>query len=142
MPKISTIDPATTNMRIMSQSDFCGNGPDGKADFTRQSFPTSTVGYLEDQWNTVVVKVRFNFTTGGEIKIWMNGDLAFEDNDVVGYNDAKGPYFKIGVYATTKPVTAFYDEIRVGDANSSYDEVCPKGPKTISLNAPLLKIVN
>lgn len=42
------------------------------------------------------------------------------------------PYFKFGVYkweweTSASQIVIYYDEVRVGNANNSYDEVMPGG---------------
>ncbi|PRX38587.1 DUF4377 domain-containing protein, partial [Salegentibacter salegens] len=60
------------------------------------------------------------------------------------YNDEKYPYFKFGVYkwkwgtAATQRVI-YYDEVRIGDKNSSYEEVKPNGSEEL---APLESRIN
>jgi hypothetical protein len=127
-----------------AQLDRCAYDPKGLV-YDREVYHKISRAFTKGQWHDIVMQFRFSYVKGGGgfFKIWLDGTQILDDKDINCYNDALGPYWKMGVYGTLAvPVTAYYDEFRVGDSNSSYDEVSPKGPKTISLNAPLLKIVN
>jgi hypothetical protein len=127
-----------------AQTDRCAYNPDGPV-YSRTKYYKRSQRLNKGQWHDIVLQFRFSYVEGGGgfFKIWLNGTQILDDEGINCFNDTKGPYWKMGLYATNDfPMTAYYDEFRVGDSNSSYDEVSPKGPNTISLNAPLLKIVN
>jgi hypothetical protein len=95
--------------------------------------------YKLGQWNDFVINVKFSGSispndTNGFVKVWINGSKIV---DVSGQNyfgeEPQGPYFKFGLYHAywksqstwTGPDdrVLYYDSLRVGDANSSYEEV-------------------
>jgi hypothetical protein len=107
-----------------------------------ESFST-TVPYKLGQWNDFVVNVKFSGAkspddTDGFMKVWVNGQLAVNQTGQNYFGEqTKGPYFKFGLYMPswrTKFVNEwsgpssrllYHDELRVGEANSSYAEVSP-----------------
>ena len=104
--------------------------------------------YKFGQWNDIVLNFKFNYNSSGFFKIWVNGVLT-SDTGVNASNDSKGPYMKMGIYAhPDETMTVYYDEIKIGDQNSSYDEVAPGGSSgggstpPATLEPPVLKIVN
>lgn len=131
-------------VRQRSVLDRCAYSPDGQV-YDRRTYHKLPHAFTRGQWHDVVMQFRFSHVKGGGgfWKIWLNGTQILDDSDINCHNDDKGPYWKMGIYGTlTEPMTAYYDEFRLGDSNSSYDEVSPKGTKNISLNAPLLKVIN
>src|SRR3990172_1067086 len=87
--------------------------------------------FKKGAWNDVVVHVRFNYDKPGITEVWLNGAKFVNSTPKVNphanaHNDPLAPAFKLGFYASsTKAHTVYYDDIRVGDADSSYDEVAP-----------------
>jgi len=88
-------------------------------------------------WNNVVMQFRFGYLTSQNpfLKVWINGNLDIDSTARNCYNDVKGPYFKLGLYGNMRYhdivyTTVYYDEIRVGDANATYDDVVPGGTPT------------
>jgi hypothetical protein len=87
------------------------------------------------QWNDWVVHVKWSYQSDGFLEIWLNDQKVVDDNGPNCYNDQSQRYFKWGVYkrawsnegppfATDKRVI-YNDELRIGDEDSSYDEVAP-----------------
>ncbi len=86
--------------------------------------------YLIGQWNRVVINVQFSYDGTRYFRLWLNGDGPYESTWWNCSNDTKGPFLKIGRYVgDPQPagITVYYDEIRIGDENSSYAEVSPSG---------------
>ena len=123
---------------------FLGSDTDGfalkiRADSNRctSGSLTRAKGYLSPKlikggWNDIVLNFRYNYVDSGNpfFKMWLNGQLVADDKGPNCYNDALPPYFKLGIYSNSAtPMTAYYDEIRVGDENSSYNEVAQKAVK-------------
>jgi hypothetical protein len=53
----------------------------------------------------------------GEIDCWMDGKQVIKYRGPVGYNDARGPYFKLGLYhhdGGPKPFVIYHDEYKRG----------------------------
>lgn len=110
-----------------------------------------TAKFEKGAWNDIVLNFRYNYTNSGSpfFKMWLNGQLVANDSGPNCYNDAKGPYFKMGIYANSSSrISVYYDEIRVGDATSSYNEVAPKGSaaaapvESSSPAPPTLKVIS
>jgi hypothetical protein len=105
-------------------------------------------------WNDFVINIRFSYTGGAFTRVWLNGTNFADDRGINCYNDANGLYFRIGQYGNLAvDSTVYYDEIRIGDENSSYAEVFPGGdahsaiiddeqPQELELMPPTLTIVN
>jgi len=49
------------------------------------------------------IRVRFDQGGTGALKLWRDGQLLAEHEGPFGFNDQKGPYFKIGVYRASAP---------------------------------------
>lgn len=110
-----------------------------------------TAQFKKGAWNDVVLNFRYNYTNSGSpfFKMWLNGQLVANDTGANCYNDAMGPYFKMGIYGNSSSrITVYYDEIRVGDETSSYNEVAPKGSaaaapaESSSPAPPTLKVIS
>lgn len=53
----------------------------------------------------------------GEIDLWMDGEHVIAYRGPVGYNDERGPYFKLGLYhhdGGTRPFVIYHDEYKRG----------------------------
>ena len=104
---------------------------------------SKTVPYELGQWTDFVMNLKFSGAesaddTNGFLKVWVNGQLEL---DLTGQNffgeQTQGPYFKFGLYnsawkyvdtwAGTSSRLLYHDELRIGDANSSFSEVSPPG---------------
>lgn len=90
--------------------------------------------YEKKSWTDWVLHIKFSPGSDGLIEIWKNGRKILKKVGKNTYNDRVGNYFKIGIYkygwadnyfSTTTSRTLYYDEIRVGDKNSSYSDVAP-----------------
>jgi hypothetical protein len=85
----------------------------------------------KNKWIDWVVHIKYSHTNTGILEVWKDGEkLINRQNTPNTYNDEKYPYFKFGVYkwewgnAATRRII-YYDEVRIGNKNSSYDEVKP-----------------
>lgn len=97
--------------------------------------------YNPGEWTDFVVHVKWSHTADGSLKVWQNGKLVVNKSGPNTYNDPTGPYLKIGLYKpswksnpkesqTTKRII-YFDEVRIGDATASYQDVKP-GDRSIS----------
>lgn len=110
----------------------------------------SANGLKAGAWNDIVIHFRYSYTSGGFYQMWLNGVKCIDDSGINCFNDSKGPYFKMGIYGhLDKYTTVYYDEIKVGDAGSSYSDVAPGGGSAPSsgsasneLPAPTLKVIS
>ena len=89
-------------------------------------------------WHDIVINFRFSYNNSGFFKIWLDGKQVANDTGMNCYAQSKGPYFVLGPYGHMRNgATIYYDEIRVGGANSSFSEVSPKGSSAPVTNNPL-----
>jgi hypothetical protein len=91
---------------------------------------------LSNQWVDFVVHIKWAGDTTGLLQVWMKGNLVINRSGVKTASDA--PYFKLGInkfgwlIQETSTVTQrilYYDEVRVGNANATYNDVAPFLPK-------------
>jgi hypothetical protein len=103
-------------------------------DLTRDGEKIFDLGPVDkSQWNDWVFHIRFSYRPDGIIEVWKNKVKVLTYNGPNSYNDRSYPYFKIGIYkwgwngwASYSPEnkrTLYYDEVRVGNSNSGFDEV-------------------
>jgi hypothetical protein len=123
-------------VQITGQTQYCQPGS-----YTyRKSF--SPPALKKGAWNDIVIHTIFRYDKPGVTQMWLNGEKFIDIKEINAHNDPKAPVLKMGFYgSSTKSHTVYYDEIRVGDANSSYDEVAPKGG-VISEQPSNLRIVS
>ncbi|MBL8173394.1 MAG: polysaccharide lyase [Bryobacterales bacterium] len=60
----------------------------------------------------------------GELDIWLNGKQVVSYRGPVGYNDRRGPYFKLGLYhhdGGPKPFVIYHDEYKRGLTRGDVD---------------------
>lgn len=144
-----TDDKPVMKVQITGQSDFCQpRGYDYKKQFLSPALKKGA-------WNDIVIHKKFSYSKKGISRMWLNGEKFIDIKEINAHNDPKSPYLKLGFYASSKhDHTVYYDEIRIGDANSSYAEVSPKSgakippsteeppePKEKFLEPPILKII-
>lgn len=110
--------------QITGQNDFCQAYE--TYDY-RQSFTSNKL--VLGAWNDIVVHIRFSYTNTGYAQVWLNGENFIDISGVAtAHNDPKAPYLKLGYYGACGVTNTIYlDEVRVGDADSSYGEVSPAG---------------
>ena len=91
--------------------------------------------YERERWTDWVVHVKWSFKADGILQVWRNGRKVIDQTGPNAFNDAKGPYFKMGLYKgwrdAKKPGDAvskrilYHDEFRMGGAEASYEDVAP-----------------
>lgn len=90
--------------------------------------------YEKGAWTDWVFHIKSSYQTDGLIEIWKNGKLVATYNGPNNYNDKVGNFLKMGIYkwgwkegiySTTTKRTLYFDEIRIGNQNSSYEDVAP-----------------
>lgn len=94
--------------------------------------------YETGVWTDWVVHVKWSYRSDGFLKIWKDGKAVIDQTGPNAFNDAKGPFFKMGLYKgwgnPDKPSDAvnsrllYHDEFRMGGAEATYDDVAP-GPR-------------
>lgn len=104
---------------------------------------SKTVPYNLGQWTDFVINFKLSGAqskddTNGFIKVWVNGKLELDHTGQNYFGEQTyGPYFKFGLYNSAWKYTEswigpssrvlYHDEFRIGDANSSYEEIAPSG---------------
>lgn len=107
-----------------------GNNPQGRE--------TIDLGfYKTNAWTDFVFHVKWSHKGDGLLEVWQDGKLIVQKQGPNVYNDAKGPYFKFGIYkpgwknkpeqSRTNQRTLFFDDIRTGDTAISYREGSSSG---------------
>lgn len=87
------------------------------------------------KWTDWVVRAKWSYKSDGLLEVWKDGQLVLKKNGPNSYNDAAGPFQKIGIYkwewkynprkSTTDQRVIYFDEVRVGDIGASYNDVVP-----------------
>lgn len=94
--------------------------------------------YQRGVWTDWVVHVKWSYESDGFLQIWKDGKLVVDQNGPNAFNDASGPFFKMGMYkgwgdpkkncdAVTRRVL-YHDEFRMAGADGTYQDVAP-GPR-------------
>lgn len=90
-----------------------------------------------DQWHEYVIHLRMDHGGDGHFEVWQDGDLVYDFEGRVGFNDTKKPYVKWGMYSYNSPVKSkavtYMDEMRIVE-NGSYADVSPSGGSTDLIN--------
>jgi len=85
----------------------------------------------KNKWVDWVVHIKYSHTNSGILEVWMDGEKVIDRQNMPNaYNDNAYPYLKFGLYkwnwgAATSKRVMYFDEVRIGNSNSSYDEVKP-----------------
>ena len=82
-------------------------------------------------------RIKWSYKSDGILQVWKNGNLVVDQQNKPNcFNDAKMPYFKMGIYkgwrdsSSTGRVSKrvlFHDEFRMAGPGGSYDAVAPGG---------------
>ncbi len=88
------------------------------------------------KWNDWVFHIKFSYKSDGILEVWKNKVKVFSLYGPNSFNDKAYPYFKVGIYkwgwdgwASYSPASKrvlYYDEIRIGNANSNLNAVSPQ----------------
>jgi hypothetical protein len=86
------------------------------------------------QYTDWVFRILLSYQANARLEAWKNGIKVLDYRGPNVYNDALGPFIKMGIYKpawaqpTSSPITertVFIDDVRVGDANATFAEVTP-----------------
>jgi hypothetical protein len=91
--------------------------------------------YKTEVWTDWVIHVKWSYQDDGILEIWKGGEKVVDQKGPNTFNDAKGPYFKMGIYkgwkdpkrpgdAVSKRVL-YHDEFRMAGAGANYKSVAP-----------------
>ncbi|MFW5866980.1 MAG: polysaccharide lyase [Armatimonadota bacterium] len=106
--------------------------PDGFRDWDYTTTQLGPTPY--DRWIDFVFHVRWAPTGGGFVEVWMDGEKVVDEHDVkVGFNDEFGPYTGFGIYkwpgaSDHERRVIYFDEIRKGNENATFEDVAPGEP--------------
>lgn len=100
----------------------------------RQNFQKWNLANIpKGQWTDWVVRVKWSYQSDGMLEVWQNDKLVVRKTGPNTYNDLKGPFLKMGIYKshwgepTFDQRVLYFDEVRIGDASVSYQDVAPQG---------------
>src|SRR5258706_452584 len=90
---------------------------------------------ISNQWVDFVIHIRWAMDTTGLLQVWMNGTQKINRLNVK--TAAITSYFKLGINKfgwLTQPSTVtkrvfYYDEVRIGNASATYNDVVPFLPR-------------
>lgn len=103
------------------------------------------------KWTRFVLHVRFSYEADGLLELWKDDELVLQHSGGNSYNDARGPYLKIGNYkAAWGNVDSWggpspfgfrhhlFDALKIGDSEASFDQVNPTCIDEAAPASPLL----
>jgi Polysaccharide lyase len=92
--------------------------------------------YRTQVWTDWVFHVKWSYQADGILEIWQNGKVVVRQNGPNAFNDAKGPYFKMGLYKGWKRPNSpgdavesrllYHDEFRMAVGSDHYADVAPR----------------
>lgn len=93
--------------------------------------------YATGRWTDWVFHIRWSHKSDGLLQVWKDGKKVIDVTGPIGFNDKKGPYFKMGLYkgwdSRTEPKgnvatrTLYHDEVRIAGPGGRYEDVAPGG---------------
>jgi hypothetical protein len=93
--------------------------------------------YQKGVWTDWVVHIKWSYKPDGFLQVWRDGRQVIDQNGPNAFNDATGPFFKMGLYkgwggarqraGGVSRRIIYHDEFRMGDAEATYEDVAP-GP--------------
>jgi hypothetical protein len=92
--------------------------------------------YQRGAWTDWVVHVKWSYRPDGILQVWKNDEKVIDQAGPNAFNDATGPFFKMGLYkgwgdpskrsdAVSRRVI-YHDEFRMGGADATYEDVAPE----------------
>lgn len=77
-------------------------------------------------WVDWLFKVRWSYADDGYIEIWKDGEQIVKYNGPNAYNDLRGVYLKLGSYHPRVNRVIYFDDIRLGDDEESFESMLRK----------------
>ena len=83
----------------------------------------------KNKWQEFIIHINHSYKSDGLVEVWQNGKKVVEHKGGNCYNDAKLPFWKLGIYkwgwngentTDVKKRVLYIDNIRVGGGKSSY----------------------
>ncbi|MBX5460390.1 MAG: heparin lyase I family protein [Steroidobacteraceae bacterium] len=102
--------------------------------------------YETGKWTDWVFHIKWSPNPDGLLQVWKDGKKVVDVTGPIGYNDQRGPYFKMGLYkgwknrngpagaVTTR--TLYHDEFKFAGPGGRYEDVAPGGGSAIRRPAP------
>ena len=134
----------------LTTSIYPNRSPNKELGLGNMKYFSGAAPYKLGQWNDFVLNVKFSGSispddTQGFVRAWINGTKVV---DVAGQNyfgeEPQGPYFKFGLYHSywkdqsnwvgPDERVLYFDSLKVGDSNSSYNEVL--ATNSVTIDAP------
>ncbi len=91
--------------------------------------------YETGVWTDWVMHVKWSYDQDGIAEVWKDGRKVIDQSGPNAFNDARGPFFKMGLYKgwgdpgtscdAVKKRVIYHDEFRMGGADASYEDVAP-----------------
>ncbi len=127
---IRLIPPGSESLNFYAAATIANPGPTNTSAGT-EIFYSWPIEY--NRWFDVVMNFRYSDGDDGFFKVWVNGVLEIDVtgsnvhlHDAVGKLKPKEYNLKVGIYSGGEGSgEVYYDEIRIGDKTSSYDDVAP-----------------
>ncbi|MEI9809123.1 MAG: polysaccharide lyase [Bacteroidota bacterium] len=90
---------------------------------------------ISNQWIDFVIHIRWATDSTGLLQVWKNGEQVIDRANVK--TAAISSYFKLGINkfgwltqeSTVTQRVMYYDEVRIGNANATYNDVAPFLPR-------------
>jgi len=96
--------------------------------------------YEREKWTDWVFHIKWSHKDDGLIEAWKDGTRIVNKRGPNTYNDLLVPYLKVGIYKypwkNNKPPSnvsnraIYFDEIRIGNASTSYEDITPASQPT------------
>jgi len=88
--------------------------------------------YQKGEWMDWKVHVKWSYADDGLLEVWRNGTKLITKTGPNCYNDALGPYFKIGIYSSGSnfPRIVYHDKVYFGNQPNPSPEAEPPKPPT------------
>lgn len=118
------------------------HSPDVNTPINHPSIRTYTVWeapHTAGTWNAFYFEVLWTHLAHGFVRVWKDGVRVADYNGPTSYNDQTVPSLKLGIYKGWQQMalkgigpspnaerTVYHDQMRVGDKDSSYEEVAPR----------------
>lgn len=89
------------------------------------------------KWTDWVFHVKWSPRSDGLLQVWKNGSKVVDKAGPIGFNDATGPFFKMGIYkgwrnrdtpaGLVSERVLYHDELRIVGPGGKYADVAPGG---------------
>ena len=96
------------------------------------------------RWIDFVFHVKWSYQSDGILEVFQDGRMIVSKRGPNTYNDQRGPYMKIGMYASDirshpeeynfDEQVLYFDEVRIEDGSASYEDVAPRGNARANTN--------